>query len=60
MRSEIFAKATFSRSGKCPCFDNSGRVRTDVKTVGKAANIGRTQVITTYIVQMPLVSMMMT
>ena len=38
VRSEIFAKATFSSSDQCPCFDHSGRVRTDVKKVLKAAN----------------------
>lgn len=38
VRSEIFAKATFSRSDQCPCFDRSGRVRSDIKTVRKAAN----------------------
>ncbi|KAE8803556.1 Lysine-specific demethylase 3B [Hordeum vulgare] len=37
-RSEMFEKATFSRSGQCPCFDHSGTVRTDLKTARKAAN----------------------
>lgn len=38
MRSEIFAKAAVSRSDKCPCFDHSGKIRTDVRTLRESAN----------------------
>ncbi|CAM0905459.1 unnamed protein product [Alopecurus aequalis] len=38
MRSEIFAKAAVSRSDRCPCFDHSGKIRTDVKALRESAN----------------------
>ncbi|KAF6998028.1 hypothetical protein CFC21_014187 [Triticum aestivum] len=38
VRSDIFEKTTFSRSDQCPCFDHSGTVRNDIKTVRKAAD----------------------
>ena len=38
MRSEIFAKAAVSRSDQCPCFDHSGKIRTDVRTLRESAN----------------------
>ncbi|KAG2662728.1 hypothetical protein PVAP13_1KG552900 [Panicum virgatum] len=37
LRSEMFAKAIV-RSGRCPCFDHSGKIRTDCKSVREAAN----------------------
>jgi len=38
LRSEMFAKAIVRRSGQCPCFDHSGKIRTDCKSVREAAN----------------------
>ncbi|CAL5056598.1 unnamed protein product [Urochloa decumbens] len=37
-RSETFAKAMVRRSDLCPCFDHSGKIRTDSKSVRQAAN----------------------
>jgi lysine-specific demethylase 3 len=37
-RSETFAKAMVGRSDRCPCFDNSGKIKTDSKSVRQAAN----------------------
>ncbi|CAN6232836.1 unnamed protein product [Urochloa humidicola] len=37
-RSETFAKAMVKRSDLCPCFDHSGKIRTDSKSVRQAAN----------------------
>ncbi|PUZ78372.1 hypothetical protein GQ55_1G447500 [Panicum hallii var. hallii] len=38
LRSEMFAKAIVRRIDRCPCFDNSGKIRTDCKSVREAAN----------------------
>jgi len=38
LRSEMFAKAIVRRSGRCPCFDHSGKIRTDCKSVREAAH----------------------
>lgn len=37
-RSETFAKAMVRRSDPCPCFDHSGKIRIDSKSVRAAAN----------------------
>ncbi|KAK8463586.1 hypothetical protein SEVIR_1G383000v4 [Setaria viridis] len=37
-RSETFAKAMVRRSDRCPCFDHSGKIKTDSKSVRQAAN----------------------
>lgn len=38
VRSETFAKAIAIRSDQCPCFDHSGKIRTDSKALREAAN----------------------
>ncbi|KAG2655162.1 hypothetical protein PVAP13_1NG547800 [Panicum virgatum] len=38
LRSEMFAKAIVRRSDRCPCYDHSGKIRTDCKSVREAAN----------------------
>ncbi|KAF8779316.1 hypothetical protein HU200_002749 [Digitaria exilis] len=37
-RSETFVKAMVRRSDRCPCFDHSGKIRVDSKSVREAAN----------------------
>jgi lysine-specific demethylase 3 len=38
LRSETLAKAMVSRSDRCPCFDHSGRIRTESISVREAAS----------------------
>ncbi|KAL6635414.1 hypothetical protein ACP70R_028085 [Stipagrostis hirtigluma subsp. patula] len=38
LRSETFTKATVRRSDRCPCFDHSGKIRTDSMSLREAAN----------------------
>ena len=38
LRSETLAKAMVSRSDRCPCFDHSGKIRTESKSVQEAAS----------------------
>ncbi|PNT64314.1 lysine-specific demethylase JMJ25 isoform X3 [Brachypodium distachyon] len=38
VESEIFAKETACRSDQCACFDHSGKIRSDIKTLRVAAN----------------------
>ncbi|XP_021313938.1 lysine-specific demethylase JMJ25 isoform X3 [Sorghum bicolor] len=38
LRSETLAKAMVSRSDRCPCFDHSGKIRTESKSLREAAS----------------------